>query len=180
MTLLREAQCTQCTASFSSAKRLNEHVKRNHSEASTRTCPHCDKVFKNAASLPRHVKQCDQWPELQFPHVTIPPSRVPVRASDGHAKAPVHTPRGLVVVEEYVGVLKAYLNVGHFIYSFATKCSSLAPMTVTSYCSFVCKYLKALHCGLVASAVTTTGHHHEEEEEEGTCGGQRKAGADGS
>ncbi len=74
-------------------------------------------------------------------------------------------------MEEYVGVLKAYLNVGHFIYLFATKRSSLVLITVTSYCFFVYKYLKALHCGLVASAVATTGHHHEEEEKEekGTC-----------
>ncbi len=89
---LLEAQCTQCTASFTSAKQLNEHVKWNHSEASICMCPHYDKVFKNVTSLPCHVKQCDQWLELQFPYVIIPPSCVPVHTFNGHAKAPVHTP----------------------------------------------------------------------------------------
>ncbi len=90
----------------------------------------------------------------------------------------MHMPQGLIVVKEYMGVLKAYLNVGHFIYSFATKHSLLASTTVTSYCFFMHKYLEALYYGLVAFAAAITGHHHhEEEEEKSTHDGQKKARA---
>jgi hypothetical protein len=54
--------CDTCGREFESLRRKNEHVKRIHSSEETRTCPHCDCVLANAASLPRHAKLCKKRP----------------------------------------------------------------------------------------------------------------------
>jgi hypothetical protein len=77
----------------------------------------------------------------------VPPSAVPASPSDSRSKSKVGK-RSLRAVEDYVSLFRSYLLAGKFIYSFATKRSSLAPTTVTSYCSFVRKYLEAIHRGL--------------------------------
>jgi uncharacterized C2H2 Zn-finger protein len=48
-----EHACTQCGATFLQRKHLNEHVKRQHGDASSCTCPHCAKVFSSTSSLPQ-------------------------------------------------------------------------------------------------------------------------------
>jgi hypothetical protein len=51
-------------------------------------------------------------------------------------------------VEEYLPVLQRYLTAGAFFNTFRTKRNSLRPKTITSYISFVHKYLEVLVGGI--------------------------------
>lgn len=138
--------CPQCSATYQQKKRLNEHIRQSHSDVSQRTCPHCGRIMTAIRSLSRHVDRCPKRPA----HAVVcnmPPTTVPPRPSDPRSKAKIGK-RGFEPVEQYVPLLKAYLCAGNFIYSFPTKRSSLAETTITSYCSFVRKYLEAVFRGL--------------------------------
>ena len=77
--------CADCSASFDSSKRLMEHRKRKHGPVAALSCPHCQAVFTNAASIPRHVRSCPKRPEATIQCV-IPASSVPASTTAPHSK----------------------------------------------------------------------------------------------
>lgn len=143
-----EHVCSECDAHFNTLKRLTEHKKRTHGPEAERTCPHCKKVFTNLTTMPGHLRTCPERPEVMI-RCMMPVSNVPASPTTPHIKAR-SAKKGYVAVERYLARLVAFLEKGGFTYSSETRFEPLAALTITSYKSFVRKFLEAVVVGLVA------------------------------
>ena len=144
----QEHACAECGLSFASIKRRNEHAKRVHAPAADRTCRHCQQVFSSAASLPRHVRICSQQPDIAI-HCVVPASSIPPNPTAPHNKSRSGK-KSYAAVERYLTCLVRFLEVGDFVYTNESRLDCLAPLTITSYKSFVRKFLEAILQGLIA------------------------------
>jgi len=79
--LVHNNKCAQCDSSFTTMKRLNEHVKRKHSSQADRTCIHCAKVLSNAGSIPHHTKICPKRAAVTIRCVMMATSSVATQRS---------------------------------------------------------------------------------------------------
>ncbi len=147
-TRTEEYVCGQCQASFPSVKRLNEHTKRTHmADPADRTCPHCQRMFENSTSVPRHVRNCPQKPSTAIQCI-VPLSNVPSSPTAPYKKA--RSPKkSYVAVERYLVRLEAFLETGDFTYTNESRLEPLANATITGYKSFIRKFLEALVQGLI-------------------------------
>ncbi len=138
-------------------RRLNEHIKRAHATVTERTCPYCDKVFADTLSVPRHLPRCPKRPEVTVTCI-LPPSTVSASPFTPDAKA--KTPkRGFAIVEQYLPSLAAYLQRGGFTHTFPVQRDELASSTITSYVSFIRKFLEAVTLGFTSSDAQCMSFH---------------------
>ena len=78
-------RCPQCAKSFATLKRRNEHEKRKHSPASSRTCGYCSCVLADTCSLARHVAGCVKNPSNAL-ECAIEPRIIPACENTPHHK----------------------------------------------------------------------------------------------